>query len=199
MPACNTCRLHTVLLRQVDSEDTVFYSMRCYSDSTSNAVTMKLIQQRLGPLVRPQHLSYKWMWLSVVRDRTKSMPLAKLQPQLEKLMMLRRGATAAEVQGALQGMAHPPSWLLGQRASAPVSTVKLTFEVSIRALRRTAKLCAAQQIPHSLCSPDVTPPLGGMAFELKVECRPVGEGFCSIGLFVTPRDLPAGARRDFKY
>lgn len=45
----------------------------------------------------------------------------------------------------------------------------------------------------------MTPPLGGMAFELKVECRPVGDGFCSIGLFVTPRDLPAGARRDFKY
>jgi hypothetical protein len=209
--------LHAVLVLQVASEDTVLYTVQRYMDSHCRARRNKLsgdnydddgfegysrehIQKRLGPLLRCQHLSQYWLLLSAMSYGSYSMPLFQLERELKQLLTLRTlkpSATSAEMKVVVEYA--PPSWFLGQRSISPVSTVQLTWELDVSTLRETAQRCAAEQEGRQLDSPGVTPPLGGMAFELTIVCEPAADrsSAASIGLYAGPRGLPPDASYSF--
>jgi hypothetical protein len=169
--------------------------------ATDDDGTQEQIQKRLGPLIRCQHMSHYWLLLSTSSEDADTMPLALLQPQLKKLLMLRvavPSATAVVLQSEVPGA--PISWALGQRSHVPISRVVLRWELDVSILREAAQRCAAQQETQSLTSPGVTPPLGGMAFEIKVDCE-VAESSSAVTIRVAAgaRDLPSDATYSFNY
>jgi hypothetical protein len=174
-----------------------------YLERTSDAASDQQIQERLGPLIRCQHLSQFWLLLSVVSDDAGQMPLAQLQPQLKRLLTLRSAtvtvaATAAELKDELGEI--PPSWLLGERSITPVRTVELTWDLEVSKVREAAQRSAAQQQRGILTSPGVTPPLGGLAFELMVNCEPVESSTAvDLGFFVKPWGAPSDASYSFSF
>lgn len=193
MPACAL----------VSSEDTVLYTVQRYLDkacladtaSGSDSDTIRQrIQERLGPLIRCQHLSHYWLTLSVLSDDADDMPLAQLKPQLKQLLLMRSvkpraSFTADKLQEQLANA--PPSWQQGKRASAPVSSVQLTWELDVGAVRQAAQCSAEQGERVSLNSPCVTPPLGGMAFGIKVCCGPADDSSGTlVGVCAVPRGGP---------
>jgi hypothetical protein len=125
------------------------------------------------------------------------MPLAKMQPQLKQLLLLRSSkarVTAAELKCEIADV--PASWLLGQRKKAPVSTVELSWELDVGKLKEAVQVCAAQQKKQYLNSPGVTPPLRGMAFQITVKCAPRTAGTSSavsIGVYARAADAPPDA------
>lgn len=161
------------LVMQVASEDTVLYTVRRYMACASDAASKQRIRERLGPLIRCQHLSLYWLMLSAFSEDAGSMPLAQLQPQLKPLVMLRNAnprVTASELKELLK---YPPSsWLLAPRSRHPVSAVQLTWELDVSKLREAAQRSAAQQEECRLTSPGITPPLGGVVFGMVVVCKP---------------------------
>jgi hypothetical protein len=170
-------------------------------DNVSNAATKQHIQERLGPLIRCQYISQYWLLLSVLSDDAGSMPLAQLRPQLKQLLTVRSakvGAADAEVHAEIEDA--PPSWILCRRSTASVSTVQLTWELDIGALREVAQHCAAAQKKSVLTSPGVTAPLGGMAFEMQIACEPEeGSSAVKIGVFAGPRGIPSDGSWTFTY
>jgi hypothetical protein len=172
-------------------------------DNVSNAATKQHIQERLGPLIRCQHLSQFWLLLSVMSDDAGLMPLAQLRPQLKRLLTLRSAtvtvaATVAEFKDELGDI--PPSWFLGYRSITPVSAVELTWELEVSKLREAAQRSAAQQQRGTLTSPGMTPPLGGLAFELMAQFDPAENGTAvELGFFVKPRGVPSDASYAFSF
>jgi hypothetical protein len=160
------------------------------------------IQERLGPLIRCQHLSHFWQLLSVVSEDADEMPLGQLQPQLKQMLMLRTlkaSTTSTELKGVLKEDV-PPSWLLGKRSITPVRTVQLTWELDVSTLREKAQRSAAKQKSVYLTSPDATAPIGGMAFEVQIICRPVaGSNAVRIDLNAAPRHIPGDATFSFEF
>jgi hypothetical protein len=190
---------------QVASEDTPFYTVQHYINR--NPAIMRLIQQRLGPLIRLQHLSHFWLLQSVVSYDADYISLGHLWPQARQLLLLRSARaslTPADIQGALGRV--PSAWLLGERAYTPVSEVELLWPLDVSALQRVLQHSVAQQDSSKGCSwtsPGVTPPLGGMAFGLKIVCRRV-EGSSSssstvIDLYAGPCGVPADAWCSFTF
>ena len=191
------------MIPQVASEDTVLYTVQQYMDNASDDKGTQQIQERLGPLIRCQHLSHYWLLLSAHSESAESMPLAKLQPQLKKLLMLRIAvpkATAVVLQSEVPGA--PSSWALGQRSIVPVSKVVLRWELDVSTLRDAAQRCAVEQKRQYLTSPGVTPPLGGLAFVISVGCEPeVAESSSAVTIRVeaAPRDVPPDATYSFNF
>lgn len=175
----------------------MLFTVQDYLDRHENATAKQHIQERLGPLIRCQHLSHYWLLLAAFSEDSDKMPVAQLRPHLKQLVMMRSAKasiTAAVLKSQLADA--PPSWLLGKRIITPVNDVQLTWELSVGDLRDTAKRCAAERKVHYLASPDSTPPLGGLDFRLMVVCRPeVSSGAASIDMIVAPADrwIPSDA------
>lgn len=125
----------------------MLYTVQEYMNSASGGDdTEEQIQERLGPLVRCQHLSQYWLLMSAYSKDAESMPLAKLLQQLKALLMLRMSVPSATADVLHSEVSKaPPSWALDQRSIVPGSTVHLTWELDINQLRQAAKRSTAGQ------------------------------------------------------
>lgn len=168
---------------QVACEDTVLYTLQRYL-STCSQEQQQHARQVLAPLVRCQHLSQFWV-VDAVASTKPTHPLAELRPQLMKLLMLRNAQPGAVVQTSdLQPLlaGAPASWTLGRQVGEPVASVSVTWGVSISTLQATTQLCVTDQKIKGMVSPAVTAPLGGLAFEIYLQCTPADAG-CELGVF----------------
>jgi hypothetical protein len=162
--------------------------------------------QKLASLIRCQHLSQYWLLASIVLpfDGAAVLGLAStdLRKQLGKLLMLRCAKPGLVLQPSnlqewLPGA--PASWGLGARLSKPVSSVSFTWVLQVSKLKETALRCVAEQRAVRLTSlPDVSPPLGGIAFEGRVRCV-AEDGGCKVGVFVGAANIPLDGFHSFSY
>ena len=76
----------------------MLYTVQQYMDSDSKAATNQQVWERLGPLIRCQHLSHYWLLLSVLSESADSMPLAKMQPQLKQLRQLKGSCNSSRAE-----------------------------------------------------------------------------------------------------
>jgi hypothetical protein len=181
---------------QVASEDTVLYTARQYISNLEDE-QYDQAQQQLARVIRCPHLSRFWLSGSVNSADAGDMLLAELQPQLRQLLLLRDAqedynVEAADLQegGWLAGA--PPSWALGRRASKPVRSVQLEWQLDVSELRDAAHRSAAKQGFVRLLSPEVSPPLGGINFGMQLACRFVDAGTSTgvkLGLYFGPKNL----------
>jgi hypothetical protein len=119
--------------------------------------------------------------------------LSGLRPQMIPLQLLRlkKGCEINPAQVAASVTDAPASWALGKRVSRPVSSVSMTWNVSVGALRK-----AAQRSMHAMKherhehSYITTAPLGGLTFLLLAQCAADDAG-CKIGMFAFSKDMPA--------
>jgi hypothetical protein len=77
----------------------------------------------------------------------------------------------------------PAAWALPKRASAPLSSVQMTWELPVEQLREAAQRSVARNAIVALRSPCCTPPLSGIQYDLHIKCSP-NEGSGGIGLYV---------------
>jgi hypothetical protein len=86
----------------------------------------------------------------------------------------------------------PPSWALGRRRSNPVSSVSVTWDLSISTLQETAQRCVAEGKQLLVKSRTHTAPLGGLAFQPIAACYPAADGagckLC-VGVKCSNRDV----------
>jgi hypothetical protein len=140
-------------------------------DGEKDATAKQRICERLGPLIRCQHLSRYWLLLAAFSDDADAMPVAQLRPQLKQLVLMRSATASLPAAVLKERLADvPPSWLLGKRTVTPIKEVQLTWELNVGELRDAARRCAAEQKPVDLVCPGVTPPLGGIDFRLSALC-----------------------------
>jgi hypothetical protein len=181
---------------QVAGEDTVLYTVRRYLGRISNNLAQQQhASQVLASVIRCQHLSLFWLTSTVVSTQP-TLPLSVLRPQLGQLLLLRSAQAGVVVgQSHLQELlgGAPASWALKPRASRPVTSVSVTWDVHMDRLLEAAQHCIAEnatQILNSLESFTCTPPLGGMTFALTVQCTPHDAG-CKVGIFARCANLHA--------
>jgi hypothetical protein len=172
-------------------------------DGREDAAAKQRVQERLGPLIRCQHLSHYWLLLAAISEDADSMPVAQLRPQLKQLLLMRSAKSsipAAVLKSQLVDM--PPSWLLGKRTIIPLKEVQLAWELNVGELRDTAMRCAAEREAQLLTCPGITPPLGGCDFKLVVICRPAeNSSAASINIHVAPAGgrIPSDAWCSFSF
>jgi hypothetical protein len=162
--------------------------------------------KKLASLIRCQHLSQYWLLASTVfpDDDAAVLGLAStgLRKQLSKLLMLRCAAPGLVLQPSnmqewLPGA--PASWGLGPRLSKPVSSVSFTWVLQVSKLKEAALRCVAEQRTVRLRSlPNVTPPLGGIAFRGLLICL-AEDGGCKVGVYVEAANIPSGGFYSFSF
>ena len=151
----------------------------------------------LAPLIRCPYLSGYWLTITTDPTTRAAWALAELQPQVAKLLVLGSAQPGVPwmhsfgLQRLLPGA--PPSWLMGQRISKPVSSVFVTCSVTISILREAAHRCVAEgQALEIFIKQSSTPPLGGLIFTLQLVCSPAAAGAgCEVHMVVTCTNLEA--------
>ena len=138
----------------------------------------------LAPHIRCQHLSLYWHSVAIDPTTNAAWALAELGPQVAKLLALHsarfRAAQPLMLQRLLPGA--PPSWSLGPRISRHVSSVSVTCDLSISALREAAQSCVADGRVIYMQSHS-TAPLGGLSFQVVSSCRPGADGIgCTVSI-----------------
>ena len=195
--AALTCLHIRMAALQVASEDTILYTAQQYIDQLGGE-QQDLARQRLAPLIRCPHLSRYWLAASVNSAKADTMLLAELRPHLRRLLMLVEAkpgytvdSTDLRVGGApgvlLPGA--PASWALGRRASKPVASVQVEWQLDVSALRDAARRSAAEQQTTSLLCPNSSPPFGGISFTMKMYCA-YEDGGVNFRLYGRPITLP---------
>ena len=184
---------------QVASEDTVLYTFieyvyKVYRLSAEQGMDARRV---LAPLIRCPYLSGYWLTITTDPTTRAAWALAELQPQVAKLLVLGSAQPGVPwmhsfgLQRLLPGA--PPSWLMGQRISKPVSSVFVTCSVTISILREAAHRCVAEgQALEIFIKQSSTPPLGGLIFTLQLVCSPAAAGAgCEVHMVVTCTNLEA--------
>jgi hypothetical protein len=150
-------------------------------------------RQRLSLLIRCPHLSSYWLSASVLSASAPELLLHALNAPLQRLLLLRNTdpgfePTAAQIEELIPGA--PASWGLEKRKSKSVTSVHMTWHLSVSQLRDAAQRSAKQQSTFNACfSPNLTPLLGGLSWLLHVQCEyeatPAGPA-TKIGVFTRP-------------
>lgn len=184
-------------VRQAASEDTVLFTAEQYVDhiwSSCEPTQRDFVEQQLARQIRCPHLSRYWLAGSVAAEEAYLRLLADLRPQLRRLLLVREAQADYSVQSAdlregqlLAGA--PASWALGRRVVKPVGSVQLVWQLDVSKVREAARHSFASQTHKSLFCPEASPPLGGMAFGIKVVCESA-EGGVKFGLYCGPEKLP---------
>jgi hypothetical protein len=184
-------------VRQVASEDTILFTAEKYIDriwSSCEPAQRDFAEQQLARQIRCPHLSRYWLSASVAEEKARMRLLAELRPQLRRLLLLREAQADYSVQSAdlregQQLAGAPASWALGCRVFKPVGSVQLVWQLDVSKLRELARRSFTSQSHKDLFCSDTSPPLGGMAFGIKVACTSK-EGGVEVGLHCGPEDLP---------
>ena len=160
-----------------------------------------LAVDKLAPLVRCPHLSQFWLSALVLSDDADKLLMRGLQPQLERLLLVRQAQrrlcwgpsiiishwpSPSDVLGA------PASWLLPVRGIQPVSSRQLEWEVDVAAIRQAAQDSAIKK--ESVC---LYPPnnclLGGVMWGMSLGGRwDAGKQGSTVRLAARALHLPAG-------
>jgi hypothetical protein len=163
----------------------VLYTVRRFTqDCTDTPALQQLMRQ-----VRCPHLSP--YWLSALTIPSITVP-AVLLPHVRNLLAARSvkadyQVTALDLQKVFAGA--PACWALPQRATQPVSSAQVTWEVPIDKLRAAAHRSVAGNSTVSLRSFCSTAPVDGMSYDINVECSPKEGGSC-IGVFGRATNAP---------
>lgn len=188
------------------SEDTVLAATRSYVGSLHSGYCENPRYQaktKLAPLIRCQHLSFNWLSACVLsEDGHLAFLFGSYNEQLKQLLLLRLAGsdpqpTQEEIDENMEGA--PPSWLLGQRARKEVSSVQLVWPVDVSAVRKVVNGCAEAKDYETLRCPDISAPLGGIAWslELQAEWLPHDQAV-TLYLFCVPQNAAEGAWCRFK-
>jgi len=170
-------------------------------DNITDSQQKQTAAQKLAPLIRCPHVSPFWLSASVVSDDAPTLLLNQLSKQVGKLM-------AAQLAQPVQPLKDPhklvpgapASWALGKRASKPHSSVQVTWKLEVSKLRQAAQDSARQQKRVVLYYPTVSPPLGGIGWELEVVVVwDAGKKGSLIGFFAVARNVPAGMCLQYAY
>jgi hypothetical protein len=180
----------------VASEDTVLYTAQEYvsqirETTSASAATTALVALQL--LVRAPQLSVSATAACALPERSTSRLLHPYQRQLKALLSLKHLAAADQlVQLSKQIFDAPASWQLGPRQLRPLSDgVRLQWQLPVEQLKQACKDSFAQQRSIEFFSPECSPPLGGLAWQLRLTCAQHAGGTV-VGLWVGPRNPPAG-------
>uniref|UniRef100_A0A383WGT3 BACK domain-containing protein n=1 Tax=Tetradesmus obliquus TaxID=3088 RepID=A0A383WGT3_TETOB len=196
---------------RVASEDTVLYVAQrhlflYYVDEVTRAVTntvkikmllmmkaaeMATAQAALAPLVRAPHLSLFALSCAALHGQSTSsswQPLNPYMSQVRSLLSLKQAATAEQLAAAVAELhTAPASWRLGPRQIVPLADgVRLEWRLPVQQLRQASSNSFTMQGTINIHSPESSPPLGGWAWQMVVECKQAAGGTV-VGLFVGPR------------
>jgi hypothetical protein len=103
---------------------------------------------------------------------------------------LKQAATAKQLAEVLGDLSDAPaSWRLGPRQIRPLADgVRLEWRLPVEQLRQVCRDSFAQQKDVEIRSPESSPPMGGVAWEMMVECEQEGGGTV-VGIYAGPRQL----------
>jgi hypothetical protein len=176
-------------LVRVPAEDTVLYTALQYWQAQTQAADKEAAEAVLAPLIRAPQLSEFALSCAALSDRSCWHLLGAYGQQLAYLLSLKRIASEEELVAACTGAGSayiagaPGSWGLGPRQIRPLlDGVRLEWKVSVEQLQQSCKSSFAQQKMVEFASPG-SPPLGGVAWRMKIRCRQE-EGGTIAGLFI---------------
>ena len=154
---------------------------------------------RLAPLIRCPHLSQFWLSASVLSNEPHKVLLRKLQhvglaqSQLQQLLL--RKFRSANPRGELrpEQIANvPASWLLPVRDIQLVSSVNLTWELDVCAIR-TAALYSGSRKQKAIKRSPVSSLIGGVRWGMKMYCDwDASKQGSTINLYACAESLLAG-------
>lgn len=205
---CSGARLarwHVVLLfcLQVASEDTVLYTAQSYINKmqpsgspASVAVQKDAAKQQLAAHIRCPQLSQFWLTAAVLAPSAATQVLAGLLTQLKQLVLARQAEPNSSLPSDVfvkEIPAAPASWKLLRRSSKQLAEVQLQWSVNIENMKSKALQSANVGSYAELNSAACTPPLGGLSWQLQLNCTWDRQLKGSkIGLFVVPNNVPPG-------
>jgi hypothetical protein len=185
---------------RVASEDTVLYTASQYRashvwDKAAAAVAA------LAPTVRVPHLS-RFALSGQVFCTDSNLLLSSYSKQLKQLAsykLIAAGDTTPE--DVLEDLAGAPaSWSLGKRQIVASDGVRLLWRLPVEELAQACRDSFATSSTKNLYSPDSTPPLGAVAWQLNLALSQVeadGVIGTTVGLFVLPQSGASGVSKVF--
>jgi hypothetical protein len=193
----------------VAAEDTVMFVAQQYFSShlpenpyppeslldDSHEEYWEKIRKALAPLVRAPHLSLFALSCATFMDSgvLSKEQLFELHPYpLRSLLSLQQAAPAEQVAGLLNEHwdtfeDFPASWRLGPRHIRPLEgCVRLEWRLPVEQLKQACRDSFVQRGAVKIHSPESTPPMGGQAWELLVQCAQE-DGGTVVGLYAGPQ------------
>jgi hypothetical protein len=176
---------------RVAAEDTVLYTMVMYRTAGRHKCSTSAVRAALAPLLRAPHMSVFALSCYTVSPSSSRLFLSAFEVQLRSLLCLRHMAGPAELEEELAVITGaPPSWRLGPRQLRPLADgVQLQWRLSVEQLKAACRASFAQQEGLDLLCPDLSPPMGGRAWRMLVQCNASPEGTRPV-CFVGPHLLP---------
>lgn len=190
--------IHIVHITFVHSCQALFSPQYC--DQLDSADAQEAAEEVLAPLIRCQHLSLYWLSAPLLASEGQQL-LSRLKPKLGLLLSARvahrqHQFTTIELSEAV--LTALASWSLPKREFRHVKSVTLTALFSISELKEKAQQCAEQQEAMTLDCPLKSPPLGGVCWQLKLDCQwDAAAKAVDITVSVTPCNLGEGTSCSF--
>lgn len=187
-----------LLSLQVATEDTVLFTAEQYCQQLKSGVEQQAAQQALAQLIRCPHLSLYWLSAPVLATDKDKHTLHGLGPQLRTLLAMRIAGPQQENSDRVADLEEfvpdaPPSWHLQKRAAHKVPALVLTWAVDVSNIKQAAQLCAAKQAKQKLDSPQISRPVSGIAWRLRIACEWDAEaGMVEIDVGAVPENIRQG-------
>uniref|UniRef100_A0A383WH17 BACK domain-containing protein n=1 Tax=Tetradesmus obliquus TaxID=3088 RepID=A0A383WH17_TETOB len=188
---------------RVASEDTVLYVAQKYLDPytvyeaeeeepdfNNNLKLYEDVQAALAQLVRAPHLSHFALCCAALThepDSNSDHVLDGHLSQVQSLLSLKQTATTEQVAASIGDLEDvPASWLLGPRQIVPLADgVRLEWRLPVEQMRQACRDSFAQQDTVDIICPESSAPIGGLDWQLYVQCVQQGGGTV-VGLYAGP-------------